>query len=62
VKHTFVIHLTAETGDVDPAELMGEVEVLVAESCRWLWDEDNGEAWHQVEVVDAFEAAGEGVR
>ncbi len=56
-----MLHVTAETGDVDPAELMGEVEAFVAESCRWLWN-PSGTAWHQVECVDAFEATGEGVR
>ena len=60
MRHTFVLHVTAETGDLDPQELMGEVEEFVAESCRWLWN-PTGTAWHQVECVDAW-VPGEGVR
>jgi hypothetical protein len=52
VKHTFVLHVTMEIGDVDPQELMGDIE----NDARYGGLDNYGEGEPvEIDCVDALE-------
>jgi len=63
VRHTFVMQVTVDIGDVVPQELMDDLEEIVADGLQR--EADSGRwtelAEADVECVDTWEAAAQGV-
>jgi hypothetical protein len=65
MRHTFVVQITADIGDVDPQELMDSVEEIVSDALQAEVDAGRypelARAEADVECVDAWEAPAQGV-